>query len=426
MTVNATHSSTLRSWVPSADRHPEFPIQNLPLGVFSVNGDAPRIGTAIGDYILDLRRCAEESLLPVEVAEACAATTLNPLMACGAPAWDALRLAVSALLTTTSPPRPALLTPQADATMHLPAAIGDYTDGYASVHHARRVGALFRPDAPLLPNYRHVPIAYHGRASSLVVSGTPVRRPNGQTSADLAGPPRFGPCANLDYEAEIGMLVGPGNQLGAPIPIAAAGEQIFGLCLVNDWSARDIQRWEYQPLGPFLSKSFATTLGPWVVTSAALAPFRVPATHRPPDEPRPLPYLWDDADQGSGNFAITVEVWLATPQMRAAGQPAVRISQGSFADTYWTFAQMLTHHSSAGCNLRPGDLIASGTISGPEVTSGGCLLELTAGGKTPIALPNGEQRRYLEDGDQVIMRGCCRRAGWAQIGFGWCAGEVRG
>lgn len=308
--------------------------------------------------------------------------------------------------------------------MLLPTQVGDYIDGYASKYHATNVGSLYRPDNPLLPNYTYVPIAYHGRASSLVPSGTTIRRPMGQTRPKADEPPVFGPCAQLDYEAEVGMLVGPGNPLGEPIPIAQAERHIFGLCLVNDWSARDIQRWEYQPLGPFLAKSFATSVSPWVVTLAALAPFRVAAFARSEGDPAPLPYLSDADDQAHGGVALTVEVWLRTEKMRVAGMAPHRLSRGSLADLYWTPAQQVTHYASNGSNLRPGDLLASGTVSGPTPDARGCLLELTWGGRDPLTLPNGETRRFLEDGDEVIMRAYCEREGYARIGLGECVGMI--
>ena len=302
--------------------------------------------------------------------------------------------------------------------------MGDYTDFYASIHHATNVGSMFRPDNPLLPNYKHVPIGYHGRASSIVPSGTPVRRPHGQLKDAAAEAPVFAPAKLLDYELEVGCFVGPGNALGRPIPIDRAEEHIFGLCLVNDWSARDIQTWEYQPLGPFLAKNFATTMSPWVVTLEALEPFRAPAYQRPPGDPRPLPYLASADDEAHGGFDLTLEVWLRTRAMRAAGAEAVRLTSGRFADMYWTLAQMLTHHTSNGCNLAPGDLIASGTVSGTTKESRGSLLELSWRGAEPIELPGGESRKFLQDGDEVIMRGFCERPGTRRIGFGECRGEV--
>lgn len=311
-----------------------------------------------------------------------------------------------------------------DAELFLPATIGNYTDFYASIHHATRVGSLFRPDAPLLPNYKFVPIAYHGRASSIVVSGASLRRPCGQMKPDNAPAPVFGPSRALDYELEVGFFIGPGNRLGEPIPIEQAGEHIFGVCLLNDWSARDLQKWEYQPLGPFLGKNFGTTISLWVVTMEALAPFRVPAFSRPPGDPAPLPYLHGADDQQHGGVALTLEVWLATARMRTAGQAPVRLSQSRLADSYWTPAQLVAHHASNGCNLCPGDVLASGTVSGPARDSGGCLLELTRGGAEPISLPNGETRRFLEDGDEVVLRGFCEAPGRARLGLGECRGTI--
>jgi fumarylacetoacetase len=353
-------------------------------------------------------------------------------MALGRPDWAALRDTLSALLAAESPrvaaeqraKARACLVPMTDVEMLLPAAVGDYTDFYASIFHATNVGRLFRPDTPLLPNYKFVPIGYHGRASSIVVSGTRVVRPDGQTRPNQAEPPVFGAAARLDYELEVGWFVGPGNRLGQPIPLSAAEDQIFGLCLLNDWSARDIQQWEYQPLGPFLAKSFATTISPWVVTWEAIEPFRVSAFTRPQDDPLPLSYLDSEANRAGGGVDITLEAWLLTPGMRNAGAGPARISRGNFRDMYWTCAQMLTHHASNGCNLRPGDLLASGTVSGPEPEAGGCLLELTGGGRDPIQLPNGEVRRFLEDGDEVIFRGSCERPGLVRIGFGECRGQI--
>jgi fumarylacetoacetase len=306
----------------------------------------------------------------------------------------------------------------------LPARVGDYTDFYASIHHATNVGSMFRPDNALLPNYKYVPIGYHGRASSLVASGSAVRRPKGQTRDDAAASPVFGPTKRLDYELEVGAFIGPGNSLGASIPLAEAEQHVAGLCLVNDWSARDIQAWEYQPLGPFLAKNFATTVSPWIVTMAALAPFRTPAATRAPDDPAPLPYLHDDANQQSGGIAITLEVLLTSSRMRANGVAPMRVSRGDFAGMYWTLAQLVTHHASNGCNLQPGDLLASGTVSGSTPESRGCLLERTWRGTEPLSLPTGETRRFLEDDDEVILRGWCERDGFRRIGFGECRGTI--
>jgi fumarylacetoacetase len=434
-----TTDPRLESWVESAnDPASDFPVQNLPFGVFRRAGtrEMPRVGVAIGDQVLDLSACLAEGLLhdltDSPVADACASPSLNPLMALGRAHWSALRQAVSRVLVAAGEPtrqdvdRAArLLVPQREAELFLPAEVGDYTDFYASVHHATNVGRLFRPDAPLLPNYKWVPIGYHGRASSLVPSDTPVRRPNGQRKGPTDDAPTFGPSRALDYEVELGWYVGPGNALGAPVGIADAEAQLFGVSLLNDWSARDLQTWEYQPLGPFLAKSFATSLSPWVVTLDALEPFRVPASARPAGDPAPLPYLVDAVDQARGGFAITVEAWLATARMREAGLPPARLSRGSFADMYWTAAQLLAHHASNGCNLRPGDLLGSGTISGAAPEARGCLLELTVRGAEPVTLPTGERRAFLEDGDELTLRGYAERDGARRIGLGECRGMVQ-
>ncbi len=425
-----THDPSLTSWVASAQRDgTDFPIQNLPFGVFRQpdRDDMPRVGVAIGDQILDIPAARRSELLggpAARAAEACDAAALNDLMALGRTDWRALRQAVSLLLRTGSSHREDLLIPQASAEMLRPADVGDYTDFYASVHHATNVGSMFRPDNPLLPNYKHVPIGYHGRASSIVPSGTTIRRPQGQLKDAAADAPTFGPAKLLDYELEVGCFVGPGNALGRPIPIDRAEEHMFGLCLVNDWSARDIQTWEYQPLGPFLAKNFATTVSPWVVTLDALEPFRAPAYQRPPEDPRPLPYLAGRDDEARGGFDLTLEVWLRTRAMRAAGAEPVRLTRGRFADMYWTLAQMVAHHTSNGCNLEPGDLIASGTVSGTTKESRGSMLELSWRGTEPVQLPGGESRKFLQDGDEVIMRGFCERPGTRRIGFGECRGEV--
>lgn len=436
--LNETHAPHLRSWVASAnDGLSDFPVQNLPYGVFRRRGsDEPwRVGVAIGTMILDVAAAHGHGVLDGEASRAattCASPSLNGLMSLGPSAWTALRRAVSALLrddTVTGQAAQALasvlLVARHEAELRLPADIAGYTDFYASVYHATNVGAMFRPDNPLLPNYKWVPIGYHGRTSSIVISGTPIVRPAGQLGGEGGAPPAVAPTRRLDYEAELGAFVGPGNSLGTTIPIGEAPQQLFGIALLNDWSARDIQAWEYQPLGPFLAKNFATTLSPWVVTFEALAPFRVPAYARPAGDPAPLPYLLDAGDQAHGGVHITVEVWLRSARMRAAGDAPVRLSSGSARDMYWTMAQLLTHHASNGCNLQPGDLLGSGTISGPERGNRGCLLELTWRGSEPVRLPNGEERRFLEDGDEVTLRGHCTRPGYVRIGFGDCAGEVR-
>jgi fumarylacetoacetase len=429
---------SLVSWVGSAqDPATDFPVQNLPFGVFRRAGtdEMPRVGVAVGDQVLDLAACFAEGMMAdaadTPAALACALPSLNGLMAAGRSQVTALRQRVSeALRAGASPTRrdreraERILVPAAEAELFVPAEVGDYTDFYASVHHATNVGALFRPDQPLLPNYKWVPIGYHGRASSLVASGTPVRRPAGQRRGPDDAAPSVGPSRMLDYELEVGAFVGPGTPLGGRVAAAEAEAHLFGLCLVNDWSARDLQAWEYQPLGPFLSKSFATTVSPWVVTLDALEPFRVPAARRPAGDPAPLPYLYSPVDQARGGFDVTVEAWLRTRRMREAGAPAARLSRGSFRDMYWTVGQLLTHHASNGCNLRPGDLLASGTVSGPSRDSLGCLLEITRRGAEPVALPGGESRGFLEDGDELTLRAYCEREGAVRIGFGECSGVV--
>jgi fumarylacetoacetase len=434
--IDGTHDVGLTSWVDSANLPgADFPVQNLPFGVFTRKGaGSPRIGCAIGDQVLDLDACAARGLLtgmPDEVQAACRTSSLNAVMGLAPRVRGTLRHRLSHLLraegafVTARVEADAVLVPRSEAEMRLPAEVGDYTDFYASIFHATNVGRMLRPDNPLLPNYRWVPIGYHGRASSLVVGGTRVRRPAGQTAPQEEGaPPFFGPSRSLDYELEVGAFLGPGNDLGDSIPLAEAENHLFGLCLVNDWSARDIQRWEYQPLGPFLSKSFATSLSPWVVTVEALAPFRVEAYERPDDDPEPLPHLRSDDDQARGGFDLRLEVLIASAAMRREGLPPLGVSRSNLRDIYWTLAQMVTHHSSNGCNIRPGDLIASGTVSGPEPENRGCLLERTWRGEEPLELPTGEKRAFLEDGDEVILRGHCEREGFARIGFGECRGIV--
>jgi fumarylacetoacetase len=434
--VNKTHDPTRTSWVKSALRHADFPIQNLPYGVFRRGGShgQPSVGVAIGDDILDLAAVAEAGGLsgPAAIAgQACSAPRLNELMALGPEHWSALRSAISGFLMADSTAyrnnrqlARRVLVPMKDAELFLPATIGDYSDFYASVHHATNVGSMFRPESPLLPNYKWVPIGYHGRASSIVISGSPVRRPSGQVKGPNDEAPAFQPTRGLDYEMEIGCFVGPGNALGKPVPIEQAEEHLFGLCLVNDWSARDIQSWEYQPLGPFLAKSFATSVSPWVVTMEALEPFRAAAFRRPRGDPAPLDYLDSPGTRQRGGLAVTVEVYLESARMRAESAPAVRLSRGNAADLYWTVGQMYAHHTSNGCNLQPGDLFASGTISGPEKDSRGCLLELTWRGNEPLLLPTGETRKFLEDGDEVILRAFCEREEATRIGLGECRGRI--
>jgi len=419
----------LKSWLESAN-HPQtdFPLANLPYGVFRHAGRT-RIGVAIGDRILDLRACAEHGLLcgvPSESLEGCGGHCLNALMACGARSWSILRRRIASLLDEDAAAEikqrvEPLLVPMNQVQMQLPAQIGDYTDFYASLHHATRVGKRFRPDHPLLPNYKYLPIGYHGRASSIVVSGTEIRRPCGQFRTPDAEPV-FGPTRMLDYELEVGAFIGPGNPLGRPLPIAQAGQHIFGLCLVNDWSARDIQSWEYQPLGPFLAKSFATTISPWVVPLEALAPCRVPPAPRPPGDPAPLPYL-SLPSMDCAAIDITLEVYLQSRQMRETAVAPALLSRANLRDLYWTIDQLVAHHSSNGCNLRPGDLLATGTISGAQPGSEGCLLEKQAEPEA-LRLPTGETRRYLEDGDTVTFRAYAEKEGLPRIGFGECVGTV--
>jgi fumarylacetoacetase len=420
-----------KSWVTSAnDPASDFPLQNLPYGVFLRDGRTG-IGVAIGDQILDLRTCAGHGLLavlPEEIVAACASEILNPLMSLGPAAWSALRRHLTSMLDADQASVPMrhriepLLVPAHAATMLLPARIGDYTDFYASIHHATRVGRLFRPDNPLLPNYKYLPIGYHARASSIVLSGSEITRPRGQTRRSDAAPV-FEPTQSLDYELEVGIFVGPGNLLGQPIPIAEAEQHVFGLCLVNDWSARDIQSWEYQPLGPFLAKSFATTISPWIVSLEALAPYRVPAAERPAGDPAPLAYL-SSLSSGHDAIDLSLEVLLQSAQMRRTSAAAMLLSRANTRDLYWTVAQLLTHHASNGCNLRPGDLLATGTISGPESGTEGCLLEKKLNPE-PIRLPTGEQRVFLQDGDRITFRACCQRPGLPRIGFGECTGTIR-
>ena len=454
--LDETHDSKVQSWVESANvAGSDFPIQNLPFGVFrrSDAGAEARVGIAIGDRILDVAGMRSDGLFAEEsvllAAKACASDSISPvslnsLMTLGAAPRRALRRRLHAILGQDAPAsdRQAAsrhLVAQSDVDMLLPAAVGDYTDFYASIFHATNVGKLFRPDNPLLPNYKYIPIGYHGRASSLIPSGTPVRRPSGQTRDGDADPnkvpnqvpnrvpnnaPKFGPTKSLDYELELGFFVSAGNRLGETIPIGEAEEHIFGVCLVNDWSARDIQAWEYQPLGPFLAKSFATSLSPWVVTMEALAPFRTAAFTRGEADPAPLPYLFGESDHEHGGLDLWLEVSLLSVRMREDGIAPVVLGRSNFREMYWTMAQMLTHHASNGCNLRAGDLLASGTVSGADKTARGCLLELTSRGKDPITLPSGEHRKFLEDGDEIILRGFCEREGFRQIGLGGCRGTI--
>jgi fumarylacetoacetase len=429
--LNETHDPSLQSWIASANAvDTDFPIQNLPFGVFRRREamDAFRIGVAIGDAVVDLAAAARTSTVLARVIEASLdspdATTLNGLMAKGRDTWSALRLALSRALRTGSPDAAALegcIVAQADIEMTVPARIGDYTDFYASVYHATNIGKLFRPDAPLMPNYKWVPIGYHGRASSIGVSGDAFHRPVGQTLPPGASVPIVGPSRRLDYEFEVGIFIGPGNT--EPIPIASADDHVFGLCLLNDWSARDIQAWEYQPLGPFLAKNFATTISPWIVTTEALAPFRTTWT-RPADDPQPLPYLDAPSVWEEGAFDIELEASLSTAKSSAAHGPAMPLTRTSFRHSYWTIGQMVAHHTVNGCCLMPGDLFGSGTASGPTAAEAGALIELVEGGRKPFTLRNGETRTFLEDGDTVVFNAWCEKAGARRIGFGQCRGTV--
>lgn len=428
--IDDTHDPALRSWVAGAnDPACDFPIQNLPLGVFRRRGrrEPPRVGVAIGDQVLDLRRCRDMRLLdgpPAVVSVAGDANSLNALLALGPEALRSLRHAVSTVLRADgSRAETDALVPLSDAELLLPVEVGDYTDFYASIVHARNVGRLFRPDDPLPRNYRHLPLAYHGRSSSLAVSGNPVTRPCGQRMPEGGEWPVFDASRRLDYEVELGAYVGAGSLPGRPIRIDGAEGHLAGLSLVNDWSARDIQAWEAQPLGPFLSKSFTTSVSPWVVTLDALAPFRC-AAGRPSADPPPLPHLASVRNDARGGIDVTVEAWLRSSEMRRRGLDPICVSRAAFRDMYWTVAQMVTHHASNGCRLRPGDLLASGTISGPGDGAAGCLLERAAIGAGMLTLPSGEQRAFLADGDEVTLRACCTRNGFARIGFGHCAGRV--
>jgi fumarylacetoacetase len=430
--LNDTHDPALESWVASANAPGgDFPVQNLPFGEFRRAGSAEsfRGGVAIGDEVLDLGALHALGVFDGHAAQAlalCTQPALNAFMAAGHEASGALRAALSAALRRGSPLAErlrALLIAQAAAEYRVAAQIGDFTDFYASIHHATAVGRLFRPDNPLLPNYKWVPIAYHGRASSVRVSGEPFARPYGQILPPGAAVPVLAATRRLDYELEVGVFVGRANALGSRVPLAQAESHIFGLCLLDDWSARDVQAWEYQPLGPFLAKNFATTVSPWVVTLEALAPFRVPWL-RPAAEPQPLAYLDDPAQRRDGAIDIQLEAWLDTARMRTQGLSPQRLSHSSFRDSWWTVAQMLTHHTVNGCNLEPGDLLGSGTQSGPTPPAAGSLLELTAGGRQPLTLAGGETRTFLEDGDRVMLRGWCERSGYARIGFGEAAATV--
>lgn len=430
--INETHQLSLKSWVQSANLPGcDFPIQNLPFAQFKRTAfdEDFRGGVAIGDQVIDLSLLTASGLLtgPASAAASAGAqSSLNGLMAMGSEAWSALRLALSRGLRVGAEEQRKIeqcLVAQSEIDYSLPCTIGDYTDFYTSVHHATNVGRLFRPDNPLLPNYKWVPIAYHGRASSIDVSGQTFHRPKGQLKSPDANEPEMSASRRLDHELEIGIFIGPGNQLGEPINIDSAEEHVFGMVLLNDWSARDIQAWEYQPLGPFLSKSFASTISPWIVTLEALAPFRTAFT-RSPEEPQPLPYLTSESNSAIGGIDIKLQVLIQTEKMRNDGLPPEKITDSNFVYSYWTVAQMVTHHTVSGCNLRPGDLLGSGTQSGPLLEQAGSFLELSGGGKQAVKLSNGESRTFIEDGDSLIIRGYCENSNAAPIGFGGVTSTV--
>ena len=437
--INQTHDIKTRSWLASANELGcNFPVQNLPYAVFT-DAEEPhqwRAGVAIGDQVLDLAALAGKKLLSGLAAQALETATdpgqkvksLNAFMAMGPESWSALRHALFALLASDASADIQVavqdcLIPQANALYRVPVTVANYTDFYTSIHHARNVGRMVRPDAPLTPNFQWIPVAYHGRASSVVISGTPFHRPMGQSMAPGAAAPVYGPCARMDFELELGLFIGTGNALGEPIALTHAEDHMFGVCLLNDWSARDIQHWEMAPLGPFLGKNFCTTISPWIVTMEALAPYRLPFT-RAADEPQPLAYLDDAVNRAQGTIDIELEVQIESAQHRAQGQAPSTITTSNFKYQYWTFAQMLTQHTVNGCNLQTGDLLGSGTVSGPTPEQAGAIIELTKGGKEPITLDNGERRAFLQDGDAVILRGWCQREGFARIGFGESRGEV--
>ena len=431
--LNATHHPALQSWLDSANRpDTDFPIQNLPFGVFRrrAGGERFRGGVALGDQVVDLGAAELRGLASGVVAqalEACGEPTLNTFFALGRGSWSALRAFLSEVLRAGSPHAArlrAVLAPQSEVEYSVPVRIGDYTDFYASIHHATSVGRLFRPDNPLLPNYKWVPIGYHGRSSSIRVSGQSFARPLGQIMPKGESQPVVAPARSLDYELEVGIFIGTGNALGERVALQAAEDHVFGVCLLNDWSARDIQAWEYQPLGPFLAKSFATTVSPWVVTLEALAPYRAPWT-RPAADPQPLPYLEGAGIRAAGAIDLRLEVWLETERMRTQGLPPERLSHSSFRDSYWTVAQLVAHHTINGCNLGAGDLLGSGTQSGPTPGEAGSLMELSEGGKRPLTLRSGETRTWLLDGDRVIFRGWCERPGFARIGLGEVSGSIQ-
>jgi len=427
MKLDATHDPGLRSWVESANIvDTDFPIQNLPLGIFDSGSRGDRIGVAIGECVLDLHAAiqSEAVLLSGEAACALSAPTLNQFMGLGLAEWKGARMAISDMLAEGAPRQESFVRPQCETTMRLPATIGDYTDFYAARAHATNVGRMFRPDGePLMPNWLHLPVGYHGRASSVVVSGTDIMRPCGQLKPD-EGPPAHGPCRLLDYELEFGAFVGQGNPMGTPIGIADAMDHLFGVVILNDWSARDIQKWEYQPLGPFNAKNFASSISPWVVTMEALAPYRSAGPARQSDDPPLLDYL-TPAPGSADAIDVKAEVFIMSEDMRASGVEPMRLSRGTLADLSWSFCQMLAHHTSTGCPMRPGDLLGSGTVSGADKSSWGSMLELAWRGTQPIDLPDGTQRRFLQDGDELTISAFCQREGAARVGFGSCSGIIQ-
>lgn len=444
--IDETHDPNLKSWVESAnDPQSDFPIQNLPFGEFeNRDGSGETVdGVRIGDMLVSLSGLLSTGLLDPHLrSNKLQGSLINAIAKLEATARQGLRKRLSELLSTDDKSTQSTVSKHlVEVADYVPVVhrVGDYTDFYASINHATNVGSMFRPDNPLLPNYKHIPIGYHGRASSIVPSGTRIKRPVGQQAPDEgARTPNFGPCKLLDYEMEMGVIVGRGNELGSRIPIEEAEDHILGMCILNDWSARDLQKWEYQPLGPFLAKNFASTVSPYVVTMEALAPFRCEGAVRPEGDPQPLPYMASEANSKSGGVDITLEVWLASAQMREQGMEPIKLSTGNFRDMYWTMAQMLAHHSVNGCNMQPGDLLGSGTVSGTSRESRGSLLELTWDGdpfaeppklvpgtqRTPIKLPTGEERKFIADGDEIIMKAYCEREGYRRIGFGECRGII--
>ncbi|PNU04425.1 fumarylacetoacetase [Novosphingobium guangzhouense] len=426
-TIDETHDPARKSWVEGAKGHRDFPVQNLPFGVFSLAEGAPtRIGVAIADHVLDLGALATAGLVPAHLSDICRDATMARLMGLSPQDRSALRRSLSDVLcdeARRSEITP-MLHPAQDCMLHLPTRIGDYTDFYVGIHHANNIGRQFRPDNPLLPNYKHVPIGYHGRSSSIRPSGVPVVRPTGQRKPPEADAPIFAPTARLDYELEMGVWIGRGNDLGMPVPISDAAQHIAGFCLLNDWSARDLQAWEYQPLGPFLAKNFHSTISPWVVTPEALAPFRMAQPLRPEGDPQPLPYLLDADDQAHGALGVMLQVHLTTQAMRDAGLEPHRLSHGPASNMYWTVNQMVAHHASNGCNLTPGDLLGTGTISAPDREGFGSLMEISQGGKMPLTLPTGETRSFLEDGDEISITATASAQGYVSIGFGECRARI--